>query len=339
MAADGKPVPGSLYVYAPNQIAPIVFTVAYGLSAIGHFYQCFRYKSWRLLGLHPVCALTFTVGYGLRIYGSHNYIYNDNTMILIIFILSQVFIFVCPPLLELANYHVLGRVLYYMPYFAPLPPAKVLKIFGGLMMLVESLNAVGVALSANPSSTEAKQTLGSNLTIAALAIQLAVIVIFIVIAGIFHWRCSKANIRSKSIVTPLITLYVSMVLILARCIYRLIEHFGNTAVHLEDPESLKSLSPILRYEYYFFIFESTLMFINSVIWNIWNPARLLPQNHRIHLTKDGRAEITEEEEKDTRPLLARAGHVVTCGMFFGDKKRKQHPYELNEYQPVSSPSP
>ena len=61
MAADGEPgesttplyrrteerrpdmtntVFGSLFVYAPNKIAPIVFAVLYGISAVGHLWQC-----------------------------------------------------------------------------------------------------------------------------------------------------------------------------------------------------------------------------------------------------------------------------------------------------------
>jgi hypothetical protein len=56
-----------------------------------------RYKAWKLLGLHPVCALVFTVGYTLRAYGSYNYIYTKGDIpVLINFILSQIFIYVCP---------------------------------------------------------------------------------------------------------------------------------------------------------------------------------------------------------------------------------------------------
>ena len=56
-----------------------------------------RYKAWRLIGLHPVCAILFTAGYALREYGAYNYLYSVATKLpLIMFILSQVFIFVCP---------------------------------------------------------------------------------------------------------------------------------------------------------------------------------------------------------------------------------------------------
>ncbi|KAI1195907.1 putative RTA1 domain protein [Nemania serpens] len=333
--AEGDPVPGSLYIYAPNKAAPIVFVVAYALSAIGHIWQCFRYKSWKLIGLHPLCAVLFTAGYALREYGAYNYIYTGSN-VLIGYILSQVFIYVCPPLLELANYHVLGRILYYVPYFAPLPPGRVLSTFGGLLALVEVLNAVGVALAANPSSAPSQQELGSHLTLAAIGIQLGVIVIFIVIAGIFHRRCIQADVYAKAVSTPLITLYVSMAFIGIRSIYRLVEHVDNTTVNLDDPESLKTLSPLLRYEWFFYIFESTLMLLNSVLWNIWNPGRYLPRNYHVHLSQDGMTEIHGEEDSDDRPFLAKAAHIFTFGIFFGRKRSNQATRDFN-HVPASDP--
>ena len=56
-----------------------------------------RYKAFKLVGLHPTCAVMFTVGYALREYGAYNYLYEeDDKTSLIMFILSQVFIYVCP---------------------------------------------------------------------------------------------------------------------------------------------------------------------------------------------------------------------------------------------------
>jgi hypothetical protein len=104
----------SLYVYAPNKVAPIIFTVAYGISMIGHFWQCqyvksavlgFRYtfakfftfsyyKCWKVLGLQPLCAVLFTAGYAMRVYGAYNYLYSTSN--LIVFIMSQIFIYIAP---------------------------------------------------------------------------------------------------------------------------------------------------------------------------------------------------------------------------------------------------
>ncbi|KAM5430577.1 hypothetical protein McanCB21832_006422 [Microsporum canis] len=208
------------------------------------------------------------------------------------------------------------------------------------MVVVETLNALGVALSSNPSSDLSQQHLGSNLTIASLSLQFAVIFTFLVLAGTLHRRCNKAKIRSRysrSITTMLIALYISMCLILIRCIYRLIEHLGNTAVDLEDIEKLRNLSPILRNEYYFYIFEASLMLINSVLWNIWNPSRFLPPDHRIHVTKNGNAEVMAEDGKDSRSVLAKAGHILTFGILFGRKTavRPLHEPPETEMTPAS----
>lgn len=64
-------------------------------ASLQDFYS--RHKSWRLIGLHPLCAVLFTVGYVIREYGSYNYMYDpDENTPLILFILSQVCILVCP---------------------------------------------------------------------------------------------------------------------------------------------------------------------------------------------------------------------------------------------------
>lgn len=235
------------------------------------------------------------------------------------------------PLLELANYHVLGRVFYYLPYLAPFSPGKVLRIFGGLMALIELFNSLGVSLSSNPSSSHATQELGSRLTIAAISMQLGAIIIFIVLAVVFHRRCIRANILVKAVSTPLITLYVSMSLIFVRCIYRLVEHLGATTVDLDNLESLRRLSPILRHEWYFYIFEATLMLINSVIWNVWNPGRYLPHNYHVYLARDGRTEVQVNYKADSRPFLLKALSFLTFGLLFRHKLQERPFEELSQY--------
>jgi hypothetical protein len=234
------------------------------------------------------------------------------------------------PLLELVNYHVLARIFYYVPYCSPIPPGRVLATFGGLMAIVEVLNSLGVALSANVSSSPAAQKLGSHLTIAALVIQLVVVVIFIYLAALFHLRCVKANVLVKSVKTVLVTLYMSMTLILIRCLYRLVEHTGNTKVDYANLESLRNLSPLLRYEAFFYLFEATLMLINSILWNIWNPGRFLPKDYHIYLAQDG-SEVVGDEHSDDRPLLAKTAHVLTFGLLFRRKRQAQQLQELAEH--------
>lgn len=203
------------------------------------------------------------------------------------------------------------------------------------MGLVEALNSLGVSFAANPSTSQSHQDMGKHLIIAAIAIQLCVIVAFVIMAAIFHRRCANGNIRVKAVSTNLLTLYASMFLIFIRCIYRLVEHLGNTTVQLDDVDSLRSLSPILRYEWFFYVFEATLMFLNSVLWNIWNPGRHLPKNRNVYLAEDGQTELEGEEEQDDRPLLAMAGLFLTLGMGLGRKRGTRRPMELRRF-PIAS---
>jgi hypothetical protein len=197
-----------------------------------------------------------------------------------------------------------------------------MSLFGALVAIVEALNGLGVAFTSNPSSTQSIQELGSKLTKASLAVQLAVIVVCVVLAGIFFRNCTKQGIRSRNINVPIIILSSSMFLILIRCIYRLIEHLGNVGLAIDDLESLRRLTPILRYEWYFYVFESTTMLLNSAIWNVWHPGRYLPRLHNVYLSPDG-TEVEAEEDSDTRPLLAKAGSILTFGIFFRKKKTQR----------------
>ncbi|KAF2450200.1 hypothetical protein P171DRAFT_450879 [Karstenula rhodostoma CBS 690.94] len=271
----GDPIPLSLYIYAPNKVAPILFTFLYAISTAIHLHQCHRDTSWRLLCLLPLSALSFTLGYILRTANAFDaYLYSpSNPTNLIIFILTQVFIYIPPPLLELANYHILGRLLSYVPSCSPLPPKAVVRVFGGVMLAVETLNALGVSLSANPTAGEATMKLGKGMAFAALGLQLGVIVAFGVLAAMFWVRLRAAGVRVRAVETALRTLGASMTLIFVRCVYRLVEHVGNTEADLGDVEKLRELSPVMRYEAFFYVFEAVLMLVNVGLWNVWNPGK------------------------------------------------------------------
>ncbi|KAL5902127.1 hypothetical protein ACKVWC_010669 [Pyricularia oryzae] len=176
---------------------------------------------------------------------------------------------------------------YFVPHHAPLKHSHVLATFGGLMVVVEAnLNALGVALAANSSSGPDQQALGKIFFITAVSLQVILIIVFVALSAILHRRCIRAEVPSRAINTLLPVMYTSMDLIFARCIYRLVEHTGNTKVDLDNPETLWSLSPILRYEVYFYVLEASLMLINSWVWNLWHPGRFLPDVVGIRFDPD-----------------------------------------------------
>ncbi len=204
------------------------------------------------------------------------------------------------------------------------------------MLIDEALNAIGVSLFANPTAAPVRVKLGKDLVLAAVAIQIAVILTFFVMAAMFHVRCSRAGFltgrdqKARRLTTPLWTLYASMVLIFVRCIFRLVEKTAFKSVRIRDIEELRRLSPLVRHEWFFYVFEAALMLVNSVIWNVWHPGRFLPRSRRTHLTEDG-VEVTAERKVDARSLVVRAGHVLTFGVLFRRKEEKGEWSEMGEY--------
>lgn len=204
-----------------------------------------------------------------------------------------------------------------------------MSLFGALVAIVEALNGLGVAFTSNPSSSPSTQELGGNLTKASLAFQLAVILVCFILAGLFYRNWVKSEIRSRNIKIPLVVLSFSMFLILVRCIYRLVEHTGNVRLVIDDLGSLKRPSPLLRYEWYFYVSEATTMLRNPAIWNIWHPGRYLPRHHNVYHSTDG-FEVQAENHSDDRPLLAKAGSLLTFGIFFRQQKmERQESYALD----------
>lgn len=61
-------------------------------------HNCRRRNAWKLAGLHALCGLLFTAGYATREWGTYNYLYavGETKKPLMIYIMSQVFVYICP---------------------------------------------------------------------------------------------------------------------------------------------------------------------------------------------------------------------------------------------------
>lgn len=204
------------------------------------------------------------------------------------------------PLYELANYIILGRILYYVPYHSPIHPGRVLTTFGAISGVVEALNGNGASYSSNAHLPESRQKIGRDLLKAALIIQLCMVLSFVMLAAYFHRKCYKANLLPEKLRAVLYTLYGSSALITVRTIYRTVEYFSISEVRVEPGFDPMSISPLIRYEWFFWVFEALLMIINSVLLNVRHPARFLPESNKIYLAQDGVTEIVGPGYEDKR---------------------------------------
>ncbi|KAI1826581.1 RTA1 like protein-domain-containing protein [Xylaria intraflava] len=297
--AGGEQAEGSIWFYAPNKGAAIFFTIAFFATGIVHLWQAVRYHSWRLTGLYVLCAAFYTGGFIARVLGAFDY---KN---IIKYILSVVLSYAAPPLYELGNYYILGRILYFVPHCSPIHPGRVLTTFAALSSVVEALNAAGAAYVANPTLPQKLQNIGHTLFKVALILQLVVIALFVTLATTFYNRCRKAGINHVKVNQPLLVLYISSGLILTRTIYRTVEYFKLASVNVYvsglNPDAE---SPIIRYEFFFYIFEATLMLANSILLNVRHPRRWLPQSTKVYLAKDGITEIMGPGYKEDRNVVA-----------------------------------
>ncbi|KAL7619981.1 hypothetical protein AAE478_010529 [Parahypoxylon ruwenzoriense] len=292
---DGQYVNGSIWFYAPNKGAPVFFAVAYLATGAVHFWQAVHYKSWRLTGLYVFCSLLFVVGFIFRELGAFDY--TD----LIKYIVSICLCYAAPPLYELGNYYVLGRILYFVPYYSPIHPGRVLTTFAAISMVIEALNGTGASYIANRSLPQDIQQTGQSLLKAALILQLVVVTLFLALAATFQMRCRKNGINHVKVNQSLLTLYISSAIILVRCIYRAVEFFDLDTTDFSSPEfDPSTLSAIIRYEWFFYVFEATLMLCNSVLLNVRHPRLWLPKSTKVYLAKDGITEITGPGYKQER---------------------------------------
>jgi hypothetical protein len=157
--------------------------------------------------------------------------------------------------------------------------------------ICEIIIVQGVQRIVNARFDTHQRDIGGALTKAGLILQACMFALFVLLAAIFHRRASKAGVLKPSIRTVLIVLYTSCSIVTARCIYRIVEfcEWGN--------------GPLSHTEDYFYVFEASLMFINTAMLNYFHPGKYLPRSNKVFLAKDGKTEIHGPGWKDKRPFL------------------------------------
>ncbi|KAI9699258.1 MAG: hypothetical protein M1836_002868 [Candelina mexicana] len=244
-----------------------------------------KYKCWRMTVILPWGATIFVAGFVTRELGAYHY---DE---LPIFIAQTVLLLEAPPVYAAALYFILGRTLYYIPYLSPIHPGRVVTTFLGIDALIGIMIANGAWRLADKDSSEGQQKAGAGLVKASIILQAVSCIGFVAIAALFHIRAAKQGILNKKLRTVLIVLYISMTLIFTRTVYRIVEYFeGYTG-------------DVITHEPYFWVFESTLMLINSWMLNIFFPGRYLPRSNKVYLARDGKSEIIGPGWVDKRPFL------------------------------------
>ncbi|KAL4878679.1 hypothetical protein BJY04DRAFT_109449 [Aspergillus karnatakaensis] len=314
---------GSIWYYAPNKPVAILFAILFAASGLWHGYQTHKYKSWTVTGLLPWSALLFTIGFILRIVAAFGEW--DNVPL---YIASTVFLLAGPPVYEGANFLILGRILYYIPYLSPIHPGRVFSTFIGSLFFVEVLTANGAALLANTEATQSRRDIGDALLKSALILQLALMVGFVSLTATFHRRCARAGVLNKKLCHVLTVLYCSCAFITIRTIFRTVEYFSAAAEHTwNNPDDVHY---ILREEWVFYLFEVAIMYANTTMLNINHPMRCLPRSNKIYLSRDGKTEIEGPGFQDPRPWYITFIDPFDLGNLLFNKGKQRKYWEVDE---------
>jgi hypothetical protein len=196
-----------------------------------------------------------------------------------------------PPVYALINYFILSRILFYIPYLAPLHPGRVATTFIGLDAVCEILIGQGAWRMANSSMTEKQRQLGADLVTASLCLQAALFGAFGILAAQFHRRANRAKVLSRDLRIVLYVLYTSASIVTIRCIYRLVEYIMGWD------------SAIYKNEIFFWIFEAVIMFLNTALLNLFHPGKRLPSSNSVFLDRDGVTERRGPGWDDDRPWI------------------------------------
>lgn len=86
---------------------------------------------------------------------------------------------------------------------------------------------------------------------------------------------------------------------------------------MDDAEKMENLSPLLRYEWFFYVFDGAVMLANSWLWNVFNPGRYLPRDRTVSLAEDGVSETEGRNKAGYQPSVAELGRAALQLLTFG----------------------
>ncbi|PGH04105.1 hypothetical protein AJ80_08567 [Polytolypa hystricis UAMH7299] len=250
------------YKYTPSKAASIIFIILFLLSSSLHLFQLLKGRVWFFIPI-VVGGVFEIVGFAARIISSTQAPLFEDTP----YIIQNLFLLLAPALFAASTYMELGRIVALVQgeQYIILRRTWMTKIFvtGDIMSFVVQGAGGGIMSSGTPSNL----SLGQNIIILGLAIQLLFFSFFIIVSLIFHRRMT-AYPTAPSLSLPfswrkhLYALYAASVLIMLRSIFRVVEYVQGS-----DGE-------LLRHEVYLLVFDTALMLSFLVLMNVLHPAEI-----------------------------------------------------------------
>ncbi|KIE03658.1 RTM1-like protein, partial [Metarhizium majus ARSEF 297] len=284
--ADDKDV----WMYNPSFALAVIGTIVYGLIFIAITYLTFfRYRAWYFTVV-VVGAAVEVAGYVLRAYSAKNH------TILVPFVMTLTFTVLAPVFVAAGNYLLISRLIR-----AVLPPShhrllgvpgkRLTPIFVVCDVVSFLIQGSGSGIASSDNWQGEKEKIGRYVLIGGLSFQLVAFGLFLCVFRRFHVLANRmarpeAPTGWQQVV---LSVYISSVLIMVRCIYRVCEF----------AEGMNGYA--FRTEWLFWVFE-TLPMIGAIgIFVIYHPSRFLGQ--------DGATQPKEPRSDESMELTGKRGLV------------------------------
>ncbi|KFG81623.1 sphingoid long-chain base transporter RSB1 [Metarhizium anisopliae] len=215
---DNCPAEWSIYGFRPSLAANATFLGLFILVGLTHGYLGFRWRSWGFMGGMILGCLSEAIGYAGRIM-----LYN-NPFSFVGFMVQIVCLTIAPVFYTASIYVTLSKtIMYFAPDLSRFNPQLFYWIFIPFDVICLILQAAGGAMSSNSNGDD---RLGVNVSMAGLALQVVVLTAFVVCFADYMVRYVRSG-RTRSFGWRLNTFFLglasSVLLILARCAYRVAE--------------------------------------------------------------------------------------------------------------------
>lgn len=196
--------------------------------------------------------------------------------------MQSLFLILPPSLYAATIYMIYGRLVLFVDaaHLSLIRPTRVTKIFVTGDVIGFLIQGGGGGMLAS----EGNETLGRNILLVGLFFQLAFFGFFIVVSGVFNYRVNKEGLGMQTAGgkyrwrTMMKVLYAASVLIIVRCIFRVIEFSGGENGRLRTEEV------------WMYVFDAVPMLVVQCVFHFVHGGMVLPKD-----VKKGKRAVEEEE--------------------------------------------
>ncbi|EWG42071.1 hypothetical protein FVEG_15388 [Fusarium verticillioides 7600] len=257
----------SIWMYDPSFPLAVIGTVVYGIIFLDIAYlTLIKYRAWYFIVVVIGSAIE-VAAYSLRIHSVQNQ--SEITP----FVLTLTYTVLAPVLIAAGNYLLISRLI-----LAVLPPShhRILRIPGRRLtpifvfcdVIAFLIQGSGSGIASSDNWQGEMERIGVKVLVVGLAFQLAAFSLFLCVFRRFHILALRVAVEDapRGWQRVVFAVYISSILIMVRCIFRVVEFAGGRDTYA------------FSHEWLFWVFESLPMAVAIGIFCLYHPSRYLGRN-------------------------------------------------------------